>query len=99
MSNRKELLGFYNGVEEWFHYDANEDKVTIEDLQDVEPVIEAAKRLSEQTPGEDFRHVAFIPDYVLRKSMREGWFNDNEAWRRWANDPDNKAFRTWPGRI
>ena len=99
MSNRTELLSFYNGTAEYFHYDAAEDRVIIEDVQDCEPVIEAAKRLSEQTPGEDFRHVAFIPDFVMRKAMREGWANDNEAWRKWANDPDNKAFRTWPGRI
>lgn len=38
-----------------------------------------------------------IPMTVVEKSMLEGW--DDGDWKRWLNDPDNKAFRIWPGRV
>lgn len=74
-------------------------KKYIETREDVEPLIEAAKILVEETPGKDFRHVAFIPDTVLNQAYIEGWFHDKKAWKKWANDPANACFRTWKGRL
>ena len=71
----------------------------LETRQDVEPIEAAARILADQPPGRDFRHAAFIPDVVLEQAFREGWFHDPKAWRRWANDPANAAFRTWKGRL
>jgi hypothetical protein len=77
-----------------------EDGVSrVETQQDVTPIIAAAKAMSEVTPGKDMRHAAFIPKTVLDQAFNEGWFHDKKAWKRWANDPANACFRTWPGRL
>lgn len=75
------------------------DKLILEEVDDLEPIIQEAKRLSELEPGKEFRHAAVVPATILRKASREGWLNDPAAWRKWMNDPDNKIFRTWPGDI
>ena len=67
--------------------------------QDVNPIIEHCKVLSELKPGKEMRHVAEIPMVVYQRAMREGWINDKAKLKRWLNDPDNKAFRTWQGKI
>ena len=74
-------------------------RMAIETRQDVEPIVAAARILAGETPGRDFRHAAFIPEIVVDRAMREGWLHDKAAWKRWANDPANAAFRTWPGRL
>ena len=71
----------------------------IETRQDVEPIVEAARRLSEEPHGRDLRHAAFIPDSELNRAFVEGWFHDSAAWKRWANDPANACYRTWKGRL
>lgn len=75
------------------------EALILEEIDDVEPILKEAKRLSEQKPGNEFRHAAVIPEFVLRKAFREGWYNDAKAWKDWANDPDNALFRTWPGAL
>lgn len=74
-------------------------KSWIESRQDVEPIIRAAKILADQPPGKDFRHAAYIPEAVLNQAFTEGWFGDKAAWKKWANDPANRDFRTWKGRL
>ena len=59
-------------------------------------IVEAAKILSDETPGKDFRLAAVIPQTVLDQAMIEGWFHDKAAWRKWAKDPDNRAFNGGP---
>lgn len=71
----------------------------IESRQDVSHIIDAACALADEVPGKDFRHAAFIPDYVWNQAATEGWLNDTKAWKRWANDPANACFRTWKGRL
>lgn len=71
----------------------------VETRQDVEHIIAAAKVLADEVPDKDFRHAAFIPEAVLNQAFVEGWFHDPAAWKRWANDPDNSAYRTWAGRL
>ena len=80
-------------------YHEQDGRTFLETRQDVEPIVEAARILADAAPGRDFRHAAFIPDVVLERAMREGWLHDRQAWKRWANDPANAAFRTWPGRL
>jgi hypothetical protein len=36
---------------------------------------------------------------IYQKALREGWHNDQKAWKRWLNDSDNKVFRTWEGKV
>jgi len=78
---------------------AEDGRHFIECRQDVAPIVEAARRLAEEAPGRDFRHAAFIPENELNRAFTEGWFHDPAAWKRWANDPANACYRTWPGRL
>tara|TARA_Y100001973_G_C5198828_1_gene336175 strand:+ start:678 stop:980 length:303 start_codon:yes stop_codon:yes gene_type:complete len=71
----------------------------INTVQNVAPVLEHVKQLSYNKPGKDFRHVAEVPIIVYNKAVREGWVNDRKAWKKWLNDPDNKLFRTWKGKV
>lgn len=38
-----------------------------------------------------------VPATVWEQSIHEQW--DEADWAKWLNDPDNKAFRVWPGRV
>lgn len=71
----------------------------IESRQDVAPIVQAAQDLWCDKPGKDMKRVALIPETVLNKAFAEGWFHDESAWKRWANDPANAAFRTCKGTI
>lgn len=97
----KVLLSSYNGIQEYQHVDQSRPgDLIIETVQDCEPIIQRAKELSEQTPGKEWRHVACIPMYFIDQAVKAGVPpNDRTYWHRWLNDPNNKAFRTWPGRI
>ncbi len=73
---------------------------TIETIEDVEPVVESAAILADEHADRgDLKHVARVPVHIVEKAMREGWYNDQAAWRKWCNDPDNKDFRVWKGRV
>lgn len=104
MGNRKRLFSAFGGMIEVAHTDDNVNNgndLVMETIQDCEPIIERAKMLSEMSPvkGEVFRHVGIMPFIEVNRAMREGWWNDMEAIKRWRNDPDNAAFKTWPGKI
>lgn len=96
----KQLLDHYDNTREIFHCDPHdESKWHIETREDVEPLIKAARVQSEQKPGKDLRHAAYIPNHVMNRAFTEGWFHDPKAWKQWANDPANQMFRTWKGRL
>jgi len=38
-----------------------------------------------------------VPMTVAEQALREQW--DANDWKKWLNDPDNAAFRIWPGRV
>jgi hypothetical protein len=79
---------------------AEEDGVKyIETKQDCEGLVAAARAMSEMPQSKDFKLVAVIPEEVLNQAFLEGWFEDKERWKRWANDPDNRAFRVSGGRL
>ena len=46
-------------------------------------------------------HVAEIPNVIFHELLRRfgHWKHNQAAWKRWLNDPDNAAFRTWTGRV
>jgi len=82
------------------HEFATEDeKVVYHTKQNVAPVIQHCKTLAEHKPGKDFRHVAEVPMVIYQKALREGWAQDNKKWKQWLNNPDNKLFRTWGGKV
>jgi hypothetical protein len=100
MSTKKLLLSAFGNFREVAYFDdTRPNDLLIKTFEDCEPIIERAKMLSEMEPGKEFRHAAIIPKQVLDQSIREGWFGDKKKWKAWANDPNNKAFRTWPGNL
>ena len=72
----------------------------IETIEDVEPLLDSVKVLrDEHRRGGDMKHVARIPVTIYEKAIREGWANDQAAWRRFLDDADNAAFRVWRGKL
>ena len=68
--------------------------------QNVQPVLDHVKRIKETTaPSKELRHVAEVPMVIYQKAVREGWAKDRKQWKKWLNDPDNKLFRIWQGRV
>lgn len=100
MSSEKILVANYNGLQEYQHIDPMKPgNLILETVQDCTPILEYAKELREGPVGKEFRHVACVPMYFIDKAAKDGWLHDRDKWHAWLNDPDNKFFRTWPGRI
>lgn len=98
------------GITEWFHATDDGEGFTIEQTQDVEPLIEANKvAFNSFTSARDSfgdgltlngkSHVASIPAVIHAMLKRQGIIQDPKALKRWLNDPDNAVFRTRPGVI
>lgn len=97
MPNR-ELLDVEGDKVQYIHHDTERpDDLIIETVYGHDRALAAAKLISELPPGKDFRHAAVIPGDVLDRSIREHWVVDD--WKKWANDSDNRDFRTWQGRL
>lgn len=89
------------------HHDEGENTTTLVTWQDVEPLIEANKRLqNEQQTSETFRLVARIDNVhmlqwfneeVARGNSEIRWMDEQHmriAWRKVMFDPDYKWLRT-----
>ena len=83
---------------EGFHESPDGDLI-ISETQQVDHIVQAAKDMSELTPSTEWRHAAYIPEVVYNRAYREGWHLDSKRWKEWANKPENKAFRPWPGKL
>jgi hypothetical protein len=81
------------------YHGTHDGRQYVEMRQDCAPIVEAAKIVSERVPDKEFTHVAFIPEAVMNQAFVEGWFHDPEAWKRWANNPENRDFRTHGKRL
>lgn len=80
------------------------EPLVVERAENVSAVLDEAKRVREEHEGrwhkrELLRPVAEVPASVVEQAMREGWFKDQKKWKQWMNNPDNKAFRIWGGRV
>jgi len=47
--------------------------------------------------GGNLQLLAVIPPSEMNRSIREGWVNDDDAWKRWANDASNNKLRVSDG--
>ncbi len=91
------------------YLDVDGDKVTLETVQDVEPILERNKRLANDTDRartgvkESWLHAASIPNAVIMQWRQEGIdvFNPEhwQAVRRKLNDPEWRYLRTGGGRV
>lgn len=97
------------GVTKYFTYNESssgresEDTFTIETQTDVEPLLAANGELYKEYTSLDRwgegRRVASIPMPIYQKLRERGITRDPKAFKAWLNDPDNRAFRTSPGRV
>lgn len=71
----------------------------LETRQDCEPIVEFCKAAKDKPVDPVFRHVAEVPMTVVGQWMREGSLDDEKNLRRWLNDPENRDFRIWEGRL
>ena len=78
-----------------------DDKFVYHTQQNVAPVLDHVKKIKElnPVPGKEMRHCAEIPMVIYQQMVRDGSINDKKALKKWLNDPDNRPFRTWKGRI
>jgi hypothetical protein len=73
--------------------------VTVQTQQDMTQTIENNKVMRERHPARSTNKLLArgVPITVAEQALREGW--DQDDWKKWLNDPDNAAFRVWPGRV
>ena len=90
------------GIREDWHQDAD-GNVVIQRVQDVQDIVDVAqRRFNDQkasTPYGEFAKVASIPLSILEQLRRDGTLADPERFKKWLNDPDNRMFRTRPGKL
>jgi hypothetical protein len=85
----------------------SDDGIILETKQDVSQIVEANKRQMNESSGryEDvITHVARLPltviDDLNHKGVMRGFHVlDQKAFKAFLNHPDNRFFRTHPGRI
>jgi hypothetical protein len=112
MAERKRLeVDPVTGQTTDFYYDGTEHRVHIHAAVDVEPLIERNKaefNLHNDSPGHfggEMHRVASIPWAVFAQLAKLGITTpagrvlDQKKFKDWLNDPENRYFRTRPGRI
>lgn len=102
MTERVEIYDRFGSVIRVMHRDRqNVNAFAAEIIEDCEPYLDAVKEERENmdTRKSHYRPIAHIPVHVTERAMREGWYNDKKAWKRWLNDSDNKHFRIWEGNV
>lgn len=91
-----------SGLEQVMHVDEDTGDITLEDRQNVSALVEVNKAFANEDPGNwraDMHRVASIPMSIFYDLKRRGILDDDKALRKWLNDPDNRVFRTKPGRL
>lgn len=90
----------YGAVIRTFHESNNSNVLIGETFEDCEPYVDmAAAERDHINMKSPLRPVAHIPVSVTDRAFREGWYNDPKAWKKWLNDPENRDFRIWEGRV
>lgn len=93
----------FTNVKSIIHADTNRpDEFTIQTTEDLEPLIQHCQQAREnlRPRGQrDMVPVAEIPLSVVEKMMADGSWDDDKALKRWLNDPDNRCFRIWEGKV
>lgn len=99
------------GMRERVYFDA--DRIVTETVQDFRPTAERNKFEYNHYDGtskskawrKDMVHVARVPLVVLEELVKQGILTrgykirDDARFDNWLNDPDNRMFRTLPGRV
>jgi inorganic pyrophosphatase len=97
---RKVIYRDYGGIRRTMIWEDDTPlDVTVLTESNMEATIEMNKIVREMHPrrGTNKLIARGVPITVAEKAMRENW--DESDWAKWLNDPDNAAFRIWPGRV
>jgi hypothetical protein len=92
------------GVKKMWHYDADKDEAIIESIVDATGVVEDNKAefnsIDEKAGWKgDMHKVASIPMALYYDLKSQGITEDPARLKAWLNDPDNRFFRTRPGKV
>ena len=95
------------GITHNFVYEAGEtpsqDKFVIETTQDVTDIIKrnraSLNEVDVHAAWGEWSKVASLPLSVYYDLKQQGILDDRARFKKWLNDPDNKAFRVWQGRL
>ena len=98
MANPTEVENFsnVNGVTYESVFDKSNGRLCVKSTQDVEPIIEANKRIRNDFKDyhkKEFVRVASIPNIKVEELMKNGIWFDKKRFKKWLNDPDNRYFR------
>ena len=95
-SGRSYIYGHDGGVLRELTVDADESIVlsTTQDCSELTKFCKFQRDNAQHNYKSNFRPLAEIPVTVFNQALSEGWAHDSDRWKRWLNDPDNKAFRT-----
>lgn len=87
----------------YFHEDEMTGETTIETIQHLDPLVElnhfAQKEQTKLHRWGDGKLVATIPLSIYMKFHAEGKLKDHAFMRRWLNDPENRMYRRFLGRV
>ena len=80
--------------------DERPDQLNIAWSQDVTDIIKQ-NRVDEEDhkSGGDLKLAARIPLAVWNDLLAQGIAQDPDALKKWMNDPENRDFRVWRGRV
>ena len=94
------LYDQWGGIIRWIEVAPGGDELIVSTEQEAERLVRAnARDADADQSGRAFRLVARVPMPIVQKAMREGWHRDPQKWKAFLNDPDNRAFRVWQGKI
>ena len=103
MSRRLFSRDDVTGITKWFHYNDATDEVTIHTEQDLGDFLEQNQKMrNNQTSLDrwgDGKIVASIPMTIYAQWLVDGRANDQAFLKRWLNDPENKVYRTFAGKV
>lgn len=93
---------FKPGRETWMRVNPATFDIEIEELWLNETALTQAsqeRELHEAVGSTEFKPLAVIPQSVVAQSLKDGWYHDEEKWKRWMNDGDNSYLRVTRGRV
>ena len=81
----------------------SDGKIVLRNAQDAEPILERNKQWQSdgQGIGKVHRHVASLPLVTYFDLQKKGYFKpgNEKLLDAWLNDPENRFFRVWTGRV
>jgi hypothetical protein len=102
MSKRLFDIDPLTGKKEYWHWDDENQRFTIETEQDVTDLLDLNKAQYNDASSSfkgDMHKVASIPMNIYMDLKQKGIIDDAKKFKAWLNDPDNRYFRTKPGRV